>query len=60
MAARDGWVGWDDATRARNLQHVVKQQPQSAPYLHYDRYLAAGYPIATGVVEGPIQVYGSL
>ena len=23
-----------------------------APYLHYDRYLAAGYPIATGVVEG--------
>ena len=23
MAARDGWVGWNDATRARNLQHVV-------------------------------------
>ena len=23
-----------------------------APHLHYDRYLAAGYPIATGVVEG--------
>lgn len=23
-----------------------------APYLHYDRYLAAGYPIATGVIEG--------
>ena len=23
-----------------------------AQYLHYDRYLAAGYPIATGVVEG--------
>ena len=23
MAVRDGWVGWDDATRARNLQHVV-------------------------------------
>ena len=22
------------------------------PYLQYDRYLAAGYPIATGVVEG--------
>ena len=21
-------------------------------YLHYDRYLAAGYPIATGVIEG--------
>ena len=23
-----------------------------APYLLYDRYLAAGYPIATGVIEG--------
>ena len=23
-----------------------------APYLHYDRHLAAGYPIATGVIEG--------
>ena len=23
-----------------------------APYLHYDRYLAAGYPIATGVTKG--------
>ena len=23
MAARDRWVGWDDAARARNLQHVV-------------------------------------
>ena len=23
MAARDGWIGWDDRTRARNLQRVV-------------------------------------
>jgi hypothetical protein len=23
-----------------------------APYLHYDQYLAKGYPIATGVIEG--------
>ncbi|MHC4092280.1 MAG: DUF4338 domain-containing protein [Planctomycetota bacterium] len=23
MAARDGWIGWDDATRRRNLQRVV-------------------------------------
>jgi len=23
MAARDRWIGWDDTTRARNLQHVV-------------------------------------
>jgi hypothetical protein len=23
MTARDRWIGWDDATRIRNLQHVV-------------------------------------
>lgn len=23
MAARDRWIGWDDETRARNLQHIV-------------------------------------
>ena len=23
MAARDRWIGWDDPTRARNLQRVV-------------------------------------
>ena len=23
MAARDGWIGWDDATRIRQLPHVV-------------------------------------
>ena len=23
MASRDRWIGWDDETRARNLQHVV-------------------------------------
>jgi hypothetical protein len=23
MVARDRWIGWNDATRARNLQHVV-------------------------------------
>jgi hypothetical protein len=23
MAERDRWIGWDDATRGRNLQHVV-------------------------------------
>lgn len=23
MAARDRWIGWDDGTRARNLQHVI-------------------------------------
>ena len=23
MAARDGWIGWDDAQRARNLQRIV-------------------------------------
>jgi hypothetical protein len=23
MAARDRWIGWDDETRARRLQHIV-------------------------------------
>jgi len=23
MAARDGWIGWDDAQRARALQRIV-------------------------------------
>ncbi len=23
LAARDRWIGWDDATRRRNLQHIV-------------------------------------
>ena len=32
----------------RATHHLRKH----APYLHYDRYLAAGYPIATGVIEG--------
>ena len=32
----------------RNTHYLQKY----AQYLHYDRYLAAGYPIATGVVEG--------
>ena len=29
-----------------------------APYLLYDRYLAAGYPIATGVIEGACRYPG--
>ena len=32
----------------RATHHLLKY----APYLHYDRYLAAGWPIATGVIEG--------
>ena len=30
----------------------VPASPDNRSYLHYDRYLAAGYPIATGVIEG--------
>ena len=33
MAARDLWIGWDDATRGRNLQRVVNNQPLSDPSL---------------------------
>ncbi len=25
-AARDGWIGWDEATRRRNLQRVVNNR----------------------------------
>ena len=31
-----------------------------APYLHYDRYLAAGYPIATGVITDAGSTHTSL
>ena len=54
--------GGGDAARG-DRRRLLEGQPQAgrqvrrltaeyAPYLHYDRYLAAGYPIATGVIEG--------
>ena len=33
-------------------RYVRRLPLKYAQYLHYDRYLAAGWPIATGVIEG--------
>ena len=54
--------GGGDATCGDRRRLVERHPPagrylrrlpaEYAPYLHYDRYLAAGYPIATDVIEG--------
>ena len=41
MAARNRWVGWDEGTRARNLQRVVNNS----------RYRAANW-VALGTTSG--------
>ena len=44
-------AGWSSDTR-KPVDTCADYLQKYAPYLHYDRYLAAGYPIATGVIEG--------
>lgn len=39
-------------SRRKNVESCARYLRNHADYLHYDRYLAAGYPIATGVIEG--------
>jgi hypothetical protein len=39
-------------TRKRALTEVCRYLKQNLPRMHYDEYLAAGYPIASGAVEG--------
>jgi len=39
-------AGWDTVTKCIN--YLLKYEK----FLRYDKYLAAGYPIATGVIEG--------
>jgi hypothetical protein len=34
------------------LARVAGDYQRNAPYMHYDQYLALGWPIGTGVVEG--------
>ena len=34
------------------LGRVANYYERNLPYMHYDRYLAAGWPVATGVIEG--------
>ena len=43
-------AGLSKDTRNRSIRAPLPAEVRQ--YLHYDRYLAAGYPIATGVVEG--------
>ena len=46
-----------DAAETTNNQRTILTQvanyyERNAPYLHYDQYLADGWPIASGVIEG--------
>lgn len=40
------------ATRRRALERTVGYYQRNLPYMRYDAYLARGWPIGTGVVEG--------
>jgi hypothetical protein len=40
------------ATRRKNLDRCVDYLTNNTPYLHYDQALDAGWPIATGIIEG--------
>ena len=39
-------------SRARHLSEVIGYLERNRRFMHYDEYLAAGYPIGSGVVEG--------
>jgi hypothetical protein len=41
-----------DATMARSVERAARYLVNNTKLLHYDRALAAGLPIATGVIEG--------
>ena len=38
--------------QAKVLHQVAAYLERNLPYMHYDQYLAQGWPIATGVIEG--------
>lgn len=40
------------ANKAQVLRQVVGYYERNADYMHYDAYLARGWPIASGVIEG--------
>jgi len=40
------------ATQAKTLRSVAAYLARNAPYMDYATYLARGWPIATGVIEG--------
>jgi len=39
-------------SRAKQLSEVIGYLERNRRFMHYDEYLAAGYPIGSGVVEG--------
>jgi hypothetical protein len=39
-------------TQQKVLNSTIGYYRRNLPYMHYDRYLARGWPISTGVVEG--------
>ena len=39
-------------TLGNTLERVANYYERNLPYMHYDEYLAAGWPIGTGVIEG--------
>jgi hypothetical protein len=40
------------ATQRKVLNQVANYFERNAPFMHYDQYLAQGWPIASGVIEG--------
>ncbi len=48
MGTRKGLEG----KRLEKLEKICGYLENNAHRMHYDEYLAAGYPIATGVIEG--------
>lgn len=48
MQTRHGWRG----ERARTLKSTIRYFDNNREHMKYDEYLAAGYPIGSGVVEG--------
>ena len=48
MATKRGLAG----SSKRAITEVCRYLEQNLPRMHYDEYLAAGYPIASGAVEG--------
>lgn len=40
------------ATQRKVLDQVAHDFERNAPFMHYDQYLAQGWPIASGVIEG--------
>lgn len=49
---RMGTVSGLSGRKRKKLERICRYLENNAHRMHYDRYLEAGYPIATGVIEG--------